>query len=168
MECWIWHRAWSNEPPSPERTKETQTGSSRNERWVVSGSPSQPGVSPRAGHKPAARSPGAHRRRWEDHRARTSLAAHAGRLRWYHRGMTHRCLTIAAMSMLAGCGNSNPPPRPRETVPTTAAEAPKPEAPPVAPAQDYPASRRDDVVEQLHGTAVHDPYRWLEDPSRPE
>ena len=82
--------------------------------------------------------------------------------------MTNRCLTIAAMSMLAGCGNSKPPPRPPETVPTTAAEAPKPEAPPVAPAKDYPASRRDDVVEQLHGTAVHDPYRWLEDPSRPD
>ena len=60
--------------------------------------------------------------------------------------MTNRCLTIAAMSMLAGCGNSTPQPRPPETVPTTAAEAPKPEAPPVAPAKDYPESRRDDVV----------------------
>ena len=61
--------------------KKTQAGSSRNERWVVSGSPSQPGVSPRAGHKPAARSPEVPRRRWDDHRARTSLAAHAGGLR---------------------------------------------------------------------------------------
>jgi len=34
--------------------------------------------------------------------------------------------------------------------------------------RDYPPSRRDDVVERLHGVAVHDPYRWLEDPSRPE
>jgi len=26
-----------------------------------------------------------------------------------------------------------------------------------------PAARRDDVVETLHGVAVADPYRWLED-----
>src|ERR1051325_3994447 len=27
----------------------------------------------------------------------------------------------------------------------------------------YPPSRVADVVENLHGTEVHDPYRWLED-----
>src|SRR5437763_11223062 len=27
----------------------------------------------------------------------------------------------------------------------------------------YPPTRVDDVVEHLHGTTVHDPYRWLED-----
>jgi prolyl oligopeptidase len=32
----------------------------------------------------------------------------------------------------------------------------------------YPASRVDDVVENLHGTQVHDPYRWLEDGSSSE
>ena len=32
----------------------------------------------------------------------------------------------------------------------------------------YPASRIDDVVENLHGTEVHDPYRWLEDGSSSE
>src|SRR5919106_5337474 len=32
----------------------------------------------------------------------------------------------------------------------------------------YPASRVDDVVENLHGTEVHDPYRWLEDGSSAE
>ncbi|MGW4470979.1 prolyl oligopeptidase family serine peptidase [Nonomuraea sp. NPDC004354] len=32
----------------------------------------------------------------------------------------------------------------------------------------YPAARRDDVVENLHGTPVPDPYRWLEDSDDPE
>ncbi len=32
----------------------------------------------------------------------------------------------------------------------------------------YPDSRRDDVVETLHGHEIADPYRWLEDPDAPE
>src|ERR671915_670180 len=32
----------------------------------------------------------------------------------------------------------------------------------------YPATRVDDVVENVHGTEVHDPYRWLEDGSSSE
>lgn len=33
---------------------------------------------------------------------------------------------------------------------------------------DYPVVRQDDVVEDYHGTAVADPYRWLEDPQAAE
>jgi prolyl oligopeptidase len=33
---------------------------------------------------------------------------------------------------------------------------------------DYPQTRRDDTVEQLHGHEVADPYRWLEDPDSAE
>src|SRR5688500_16448952 len=29
---------------------------------------------------------------------------------------------------------------------------------------DYPSSRRDDVVDLLHGREIADPYRWLENP----
>lgn len=36
------------------------------------------------------------------------------------------------------------------------------------PALTYPPARRSDVVEELHGISVADPYRWLEDPDAPE
>jgi prolyl oligopeptidase len=39
---------------------------------------------------------------------------------------------------------------------------------PQRPPAPYPASKRLDLVEQLHGAAVADPYRWLEDGSSDE
>jgi prolyl oligopeptidase len=37
----------------------------------------------------------------------------------------------------------------------------KPEPPP--PTHPWPATRKADVVDTIHGVAIHDPYRWLED-----
>ena len=34
--------------------------------------------------------------------------------------------------------------------------------------RDYPKTRREDLVETLHGQQIADPYRWLEDPDAPE
>ncbi len=34
--------------------------------------------------------------------------------------------------------------------------------------RDYPAARRDEINEVLHGVSVADPYRWLEDAAHPE
>ena len=33
---------------------------------------------------------------------------------------------------------------------------------------EYPKTRKGDVVEELHGRRIADPYRWLEDPNSPE
>ncbi|HET7505633.1 MAG TPA: hypothetical protein VFK02_31655, partial [Kofleriaceae bacterium] len=84
------------------------------------------------------------------------------------------CLVAAACA--SGGGSSPAPAGPHTSVHTSeptrvapgAPSADRTGRPPTAPARDYPASRRDDVVDQLHGTAVLDPYRWLEDASRPE
>ena len=34
--------------------------------------------------------------------------------------------------------------------------------------QNAPVTRRDDIVDVIHGVSVHDPYRWLEDGESPE
>ena len=37
-----------------------------------------------------------------------------------------------------------------------------------APSSRYPATRRDDIVDTIHGQQVADPYRWLENADAPE
>ncbi|HMG57862.1 MAG TPA: S9 family peptidase, partial [Kofleriaceae bacterium] len=80
---------------------------------------------------------------------------------------------LATLSVLIAAGACAPksadpgPVRPAAEAPV-AAPAPTPAAPPARSGNDYPATRRGDLVERLHGTEVADPYRWLEDPSKPE
>src|SRR5262245_39740747 len=67
------------------------------------------------------------------------------------------------------CSPKPPPPAPVQAAvaPPVVAPAPAP-APAAAPTKDYPETRRENVVDRLHGTDVKDPYRWLEDPSKPD
>jgi prolyl oligopeptidase len=83
--------------------------------------------------------------------------------------MRRTSLLLAAT--LASCGGPTKP----APLPVEAPSAMRPADPPAAdpapapgPHKDFPATRRDDVVETIHGVEVHDPYRWLEDPSKPE
>src|SRR5262245_28813368 len=73
----------------------------------------------------------------------------------------------------AACGGpTKPAPLPVESpVAMKPPVDPVPDTKPVppampGPAKDYPPTKRDDIVETIHGVQVHDPYRWLEDPSK--
>ncbi|MBW2455605.1 MAG: S9 family peptidase, partial [Deltaproteobacteria bacterium] len=70
-------------------------------------------------------------------------------------------LTAAAACCAAACCPGGPPAPPPTTPPPTA--APTAEAPPEVVKPGPPLARREEVSETIHGTVVHDPYRWLED-----
>ena len=71
----------------------------------------------------------------------------------------------AAAATAASCAEDIPPVAP-PPMPTVAPQTP--EVPPVpTPVLPYPAARRDDLVEQIHGASVADPYRWLENEKDP-
>jgi prolyl oligopeptidase len=77
--------------------------------------------------------------------------------------------TAAAVLLGSCCPKTGPTAQPVE--PVAQPVPPEPEVdppPPPAPARPYPATRRDAVVDTLHGVAVADPYRWLEDETAPE
>ncbi|HEV7687659.1 MAG TPA: S9 family peptidase, partial [Acidimicrobiia bacterium] len=65
-----------------------------------------------------------------------------------------RLAILLTVTALAGLTPAGPGPAPAQADP--------------APRPAYPPTRVDDVVENLHGTEVHDPYRWLEDGAAPE
>ena len=80
-------------------------------------------------------------------------------------------LSAAILAGLAGCcptPSSRPPAAEPVTVPVTSEEPKVVDPVPDAPASPYPATRRDAIVDELHGQQVADPYRWLEDAARPE
>ena len=86
--------------------------------------------------------------------------------------------SVPVILLVAACGGAPapaplvPPPAPRPAPPPVATAAPA--APPPVARPEFPASRRDDVVDHLGGsdhaapTDVRDPYRWLEDPAPPD
>jgi prolyl oligopeptidase len=67
-------------------------------------------------------------------------------------------LSIFSSLLFVAAACSSPTPSPDKTTNQTQSAAKK--------ALDYPATKRQDVVDQLFGQTVHDPYRWLEDDNK--
>src|SRR5262245_21936416 len=81
--------------------------------------------------------------------------------------------SIATLALAACC--PNPSSKQTANVPVAEPVEPEvtPELPPVvddppAVTKPYPPTRREAIVDTIHGKQVADPYRWLEDPTQPE
>src|SRR4051794_31209932 len=69
----------------------------------------------------------------------------------------------ALVAVVIACGGSGaPPPNLPVDPPKQMQAAPPPSENPM-PTHPWPATKRVDVTETLHGTSIVDPYRWLED-----
>jgi prolyl oligopeptidase len=84
-----------------------------------------------------------------------------------------RLLPLTATVALAACGGGS------STAPTTLPVDPEPpvakrdavkppEVTPATPKRPWPATRRQDLVDTVHGLKITDPYRWLEDEKNAE
>ncbi|HSS01410.1 MAG TPA: S9 family peptidase, partial [Kofleriaceae bacterium] len=73
-----------------------------------------------------------------------------------------RSVAVVLLALVAACHGQAPP------APAASPAAPAASAAPAPSAPVYPESRRDDIVDRVHGVAVADPYRWLEDARQPE
>jgi prolyl oligopeptidase len=76
------------------------------------------------------------------------------------RSVAPRFIVSLLLSLSAACASQNPP--------VTDSDHPQAAVPASEPELRVPDTRRDDVVDTLHGVAVVDPYRWLEDVERDE
>jgi prolyl oligopeptidase len=83
-----------------------------------------------------------------------------------------RLLPAVSVAALAACGGGPPTPAtlPVTTAPLAAPSNPSDQVkPPVLPPQrPWPSTRRQDLVDTIHGVPVADPFRWLENESDPE
>ncbi|MGM0578157.1 MAG: prolyl oligopeptidase family serine peptidase [Myxococcota bacterium] len=69
-----------------------------------------------------------------------------------------RLLLVTVFTPLAACGGARTTPDP----------APSPTADHGSQPLSYPETKRQDIVDELFGVRVPDPYRWLEEPDEPE